>query len=358
MQNSPFNLEIDKVDKASWDQLVTEFDDATIYQTWDYAAVLRGADNISHLILKRNNEVLGCCQVTFRRLPVLNLGIADIKWGPLWRKRGSQLDPDIFLHLVRELKREYGIKRHYHLRMWPDATGDWKESVKGMLNNEGFKHNPKTVTHRTLRLDLSPSIEDLRKNFLQKWRNHLNKAEKSDLSVVEGTEDKLYNNFLELSEEMIERKRFTPGVDYNQYRRIQQNLPEPIKMRIAVCEANHKPISTAICSAIGDTGIYILGATGYAGKGLNGAYLLQWRLIQWLKERGTRWYDLGGIDPQSNPGVYEFKLGIAGKTGREEELLGEYCGSFSRQATMVDAIMAASKLLRQKPRAMISINRH
>ena len=29
-----------------------------------------------------------------------------------------------------------------------------------------------------------------------------------------------------------------------------------------------------------------------------------------------RWYDLGGIDPEENPGVYKFKRGLNGKEVR------------------------------------------
>jgi hypothetical protein len=43
-----------------------------------------------------------------------------------------------------------------------------------------------------------------------------------------------------------------------------------------------------------------------------GAYLLHWTMIQWLKSNGVRWYDLGGIDPEGNPGVYSFKKGFSG----------------------------------------------
>jgi len=43
-----------------------------------------------------------------------------------------------------------------------------------------------------------------------------------------------------------------------------------------------------------------------------GSYLLQWRAIQWLKGKGCRWYDLGGINPETNPGVYHFKAGLSG----------------------------------------------
>jgi hypothetical protein len=63
---------------------------------------------------------------------------------------------------------------------------------------------------------------------------------------------------------------------------------------------------------MGDSGIYLLGATSDAGLTSKGAYLLQWTVIQWLKENGFRWYDLGGIDPERNPGVYRFKRGMSG----------------------------------------------
>lgn len=66
-------------------------------------------------------------------------------------------------------------------------------------------------------------------------------------------------------------------------------------------------------SAHGDTGIYLLGATSDEGMKTKGSYLLQWRMVQWLKERGCRWYDLGGINPETNPGVYHFKAGLSGK---------------------------------------------
>jgi lipid II:glycine glycyltransferase (peptidoglycan interpeptide bridge formation enzyme) len=59
-------------------------------------------------------------------------------------------------------------------------------------------------------------------------------------------------------------------------------------------------------------GIYLLGATSEAGLNSKGAYLLQWSMIKWLKENGFKYYDLGGIDPDRNPGVYHFKKGVSG----------------------------------------------
>ena len=72
------------------------------------------------------------------------------------------------------------------------------------------------------------------------------------------------------------------------------------------------PVAGVVCSAMGDSAIYLFGATSDQGLTTRGAYLLQWAMIQWLKDRGTRWYDLCGIDPIRNPGGYSFKKGLSG----------------------------------------------
>ena len=83
-------------------------------------------------------------------------------------------------------------------------------------------------------------------------------------------------------------------------------------MRILICEQEGIPVAGLVASAMGDSAIYLLGATSDSGLNSKGAYLLQWSLIQWLKSNGCRYYDLGGIDPERGPGVYHFKRGLSG----------------------------------------------
>jgi lipid II:glycine glycyltransferase (peptidoglycan interpeptide bridge formation enzyme) len=83
-------------------------------------------------------------------------------------------------------------------------------------------------------------------------------------------------------------------------------------MRILICKEGGIPVAGVVASALGDTAIYLLGATSDHGLNARGTYLLQWTLIKWLRENGVKWYDLGGIDPGRNPGVYHFKKGLSG----------------------------------------------
>jgi lipid II:glycine glycyltransferase (peptidoglycan interpeptide bridge formation enzyme) len=71
-------------------------------------------------------------------------------------------------------------------------------------------------------------------------------------------------------------------------------------------------------------------------------------MIEWLKERGCHWYDLGGIDPENNPGVYHFKCGIAGKTGKDETFIGEFDLYSNMRAYLLKIIIAKTKVLRAK----------
>ena len=123
---------------------------------------------------------------------------------------------------------------------------------------------------------------------------------------------------------MLSRKGFTPGVDYNEFKMIQKDLPKSLKMKVMTCEYEGELVCGAVCSAIGNTGIYLLGATGDKGMKLNGSNLLHWHIIQWLKKQGYHWYDLGGINLNRNPGVYHFKAGIAGKSGKEYSHIGQF----------------------------------
>ena len=346
MSISSLHIEIDKVDQSCWDHLITQFDDASLHQTWAYG--ISSGRRISHIAIKEGSNFRGCCQVILRKLPFFNINIADIKWGPLFMKKGEMFKPEILLRLVRAIKEEYGIKRGCLIKIVPQAIGERKKPLKQILEDECFKRNKAERPYKTFMLDLSLPLEELRNNLSQRWRRCLNKAERSELEVVEGTGDEFYKIFLNLAIEMVERKNLTKvHIDsFREYRRIQEYLPEPFKMKIMICKKDSEPVCATICSAIGDTGVYLFAATGQKGLKLNGSYILQWRMIQWMKGSGVRYYDLGAFNPQLNPGVYIFKLGIAGKRGWEEIFLGEYFGCFNLSSRFAKLLLKCSRFLK------------
>ena len=347
MSISPFHIEIDKIDRGSWEKLITQFHDASLPQVWSCGISAEKKRNVSHIVIRAGEEIFGCCQVELRRSNFSKIGLAVIRWGPLYMKKGKEVSTEVLLCLIRGIKEEYANKRGYLIRIEPHATGDNKAILKQILENEGFKCNLLERPYRTLMLDLSPSLAEIRKNFLQKWRNCLNKAERNGLTIVQGANDDFFKIFVMLAHEMVARKNLAKAhlASYEEYRRIQEELPEQFKMQIMICQAGADPVCAAIFSAVGNTGVYVLGATGEKGLELNGAYLLQWHMIQWMKEIGIHYYDLGVFNPQRNPGVYHFKLGVAGKNGWEETFLGEYYGCFNLTGHIAKYLLEGWKFL-------------
>lgn len=324
-----FTSHIDDITEPEWNDLLGQFADASIYQTWAYGAVCWREKQLSHLVLRRDGRPAAIAQVRVVRLPAIGRGVAYVRWGPLCTLKGGAWDAEAFGAISQAIIGEYVRRRQLLLRMLPCPCGPQEGTVEnirttweglGLRCDRGFK------PYQTLRVDLAPSLDVLRKKLDQKWRNQLNGAERNDLTIIEGTGDDLYKQFLSLYSEMMARKNFETTVDPHQFRAIQSRLPESQKMLILISQKDGRAMTGLVGSVIGDTGVYLLGATSNEGMKTKGSYLLQWRMMQRLCERGCRWYDLGGISPQTNPGVYHFKQGMGGS---EASCVGRFSLSVS-----------------------------
>lgn len=309
-----YQVEVDRATPAEWSEMLDLFCDANIYQTWSYGRVRWGEKNLSHLVLKQDGEVVGMAQLRIIRPTMFKFGMAYLRWGPLCHRIGRAFDPTAPLHMVRALQKEYVTNRGLMLRVLPNAFVGSQRAALFQSAFRGFEQEfgKSAKTHRTFILDLAPSLEDLRRKLDRKWRNQLSRAEKNGLTVVAGSGTNEYREFCRMYCEMRKRKAFETNVDIEEFGRIQQNLPELHRMRILICERQGTPVAGLVASVMGDSAIYLLGATSDIGLESKGAYLLQWTLIQRLKESGIKSYDLGGIDPWRNPGVYHFKQGLSG----------------------------------------------
>lgn len=322
--DSRYTIEMDQVTKANWSDLLQHFDDANIYQTWSYGSVRWGEKNLSHLVLKKGNEVVAIAQLRIVKLPSIHAGIAYLFRGPLWQLRRREKDVETLSQMVKALRKTYISKRRLWLRILPNEINNGDHFLLTLFNDEGFKWEEGMIGNRTLFIDLSLSLDELRKGMQKKWRKALGNAEKRELELIEGTSDELYDIALMIYQEMHARKKFVEFVDMNQYRTIQRDLPDPLKVIISICTLESRPIAALAWSAMGNTGLPVLAATGDEALKTNASNLMWWKMIEWLKQRGYRWCDVGTIDPVSNPGGYQFKSGLAGKSGRDIKYYGQF----------------------------------
>jgi lipid II:glycine glycyltransferase (peptidoglycan interpeptide bridge formation enzyme) len=315
MQSRDWQVEVDRATPVEWSQMLDLFDDANIYQTWSYGQIRWDRENLSHLVLKRDGEVLGIAQLRIVRPTSLKYGMGYLRWGPLCERRGKPLDQEVSMRMADALEEEYVCKRKLFLRILPNAFAGTSRAIVFQSAFSKYTFEPLAAhnTYRTFIVDLTPSLEDLRSGLDRKWRNQLTRAEKNNLRVIAGNGSNEYQTFCQIYQQMRKRKAFETTVDAKEFGKIQEDLVEKHRMRILICEDKGIPVAGLVASAMGNSAIYLLGATSDEGLQSKGAYLLQWNLIRWLKDTGIRWYDLGGIDPEANPGVYHFKKGLGGQ---------------------------------------------
>jgi len=265
-----------------------------------------------HVAVVQEGEVLGLADVRVKQIPVLRAGIAYINGGPLVRRDDDQDSRRLSLCL-EALKEEYANRRGFVLRILaPVGCEDRDCQRTAIFSQAGFLPSNASKPYRTLLVDITREPEEIRRALAQKWRNCLNQSEKRDLVVRSGTNPDLFRKFCDLFSRFVERKRFEVDLTPSFYVEVHEQLPEADRFHISLAEAGGTVVAGHVASLLGDTCVYLLGASSDEGLRSKASYLLQWQAICTARERGLKWYDLGGIDPVVNPGVYHFKNGLGG----------------------------------------------
>ncbi|MBX3300751.1 MAG: peptidoglycan bridge formation glycyltransferase FemA/FemB family protein [Nitrospira sp.] len=277
---------------------------------------------MSHLTLKEDGRIVAVAQCRIKTVPLIGAGIAYVMWGPLWRLRENRQDEKVFRQVIRALRLEYVCKRGLLLRINLALFEEDHSWALAILKEEGFLKAKNNRGSRTIIMDLSPSLDELHDRLQPHWQRELKVARKLNLEIEEGVEEDLFDQFIEIYKEMVARKRFLEPNNIYEFRKIQRELPADQKMNIMLCRSGDGYCAGVISSAIGSTAIYLFGATSTIGLKHRGSYLLQWKLVQRLKEARVSQYDLNGINPHANPGTYKFKSDLAGEKGRDVRFVG------------------------------------
>ncbi|HUZ48095.1 MAG TPA: peptidoglycan bridge formation glycyltransferase FemA/FemB family protein [Terriglobia bacterium] len=323
-QDTEYSVKVDSMRKSEWDGILQMFDDSSLMQTWSYGSIRWGEKNLSHVVLRKNGEIVAASEAVLIKAPYLPISLAYVKWGPCWRVRGRTADLNNFRRIIQTLYQIYVVERGLLLRIFPNEVEGRAETLRTILQEEGFQKDSCATLERTLLVDLSHPLGELRQSLKGTWRRNLILAERSGLKVARGTDDEIFQDFMTLYQEMKKRKKWEEIPDARYFERIQKDLPPPLKMICMVCKYKGEAIAGIGVAKLGNTAVALLGATGNKGLKLRGSYLLHWEMLQWLKSAQVRWYDLFGINQSTHPGTYQFKSGLGGKLSLEMDRVGAF----------------------------------
>ena len=330
-------------DGATWDQAISEFEDISCEQTDCYMSGQWGGR--THRLIVRDDvgKVVGGAIVVMFSAPVVGSGLAYVKFGPVWRRRGEQYDAKTYKAVVKALIREFCDRRGALLSILPRPSPDYEPIEKTCLEELGF------VTRRALDdpdrylVRIHEDETSQSRALDQKWRYNLRKALKNNLTIKCFSDDGGDDVFRSLHDEMTARKKFSDSDALSIMPGVRAGLNRAMQPHTFIAYHNDVPIAGAIIAVHGDTAYYLFGATSHKALPLKAGYALQWEILQWLQGKNARWYDLGGT--LAEPGLHQFKKGLVGKTGQIWRLTGEMdFWTKSKGRALADAFFSARKL--------------
>lgn len=312
-----YQVLIDDFDQTEWERDAKNFADYSIYQTWPYQEMRANtaSQELSRVIVKNDkNEVVTMCHIRIRSAGSFGPKIGYVQQGPLLRAADGRIVCSV--EALKALRNAYLGKKISVFRVTPNISNDETgRQVSQMLKSGGFEYVSSISPYRTLMLSLDGSEEEIRKSLDRNFRRNLKKYEKAGIEIREGWDMRFCEILRELYKVSMERKGFK-GLDPDEFIKPQLMLSSEEKMNFIVACYENEPVSVHLSSHLGDTGVALLVASNEKGLDCGSSYLIWWKACIAAKNAGMKRFDLGGIDPNNNPGSYRFKSQISGQEYR------------------------------------------
>ena len=305
---------VDNINREDWERYAGNFADYSIYQTWPYQQVRAEMDGqeVSRVVIKdENGRVVTMCQVRIKHFKPLGLKIGYVQWGPLARAMDETLKCSV--EALRALREAYVGTKVNVLRVLPNAEANQTgREFAAILESVGFEYVSSVKPHLTMMVPVDDSEEQMCRRLHRSWRRGLIKAERNGIEIKEGADSKYFEILEKMYVQTKKRKRFK-GLNPQEFVRTQRMLSPEEKMNVITAYWDGEPIASHASSHLGDTAVGTLAACSEKGLECSASYLVWWRTFLAAKRAGMKRYDLGGIDPDNNPTVYQFKSRMGGK---------------------------------------------
>ncbi len=307
-------------EQDEWYGIVSGMEGLNLMQTWEFskAKEILGPWKVSRVLFWKDNELIGAAQFLIRYIPLIKRGLVWCNRGPLIVGKIG-FEDSVYIEMLKELKKYWVNHKKMYFRL---AVPLLASSVSDKSVMDAF-YSPATENDGWASeiVDLSCSIEELRKGLKQKWRNCLNKAERLEVNCEIGSSAELMDELLGDYKRLVEQKGFETGVTSELIKSIQELLPDDRKMLVFSGRQNEKRLGSVLIASYGKTCIYLVGATNSEGKKMNANYYLLWNAMCEMKKRGYQQFDVWGAHPENTPrGILHFKRGLNGK---RYQLMGE-----------------------------------
>ncbi len=301
------------VEPEAWDNAIADFEAVCQEQLATFARARWPGVALEPQLFTLAGEVVGGCLIMVQPLP-LGLGsIAVAKWAPMLRRTDTADANAIYARMIEALSEEYAVRRRMMLSVLPRAALGEANAEYAHLLGRGFRQGATLLFPDRYIVNLRLTDAEQRASFHQKWRYHLNKADKAGLSFEHAGPERRVE-FDALYEQMVDRKKFPDHSAYGTVPALLEMANPKLRPELFFVRHAGEIVAGAIIFKAGDRAVYLYGATSAAALDLRAGYFLHWHIIRWLRDNtSARWYDLGGTD--GFQGLHQFKKGMVGARG-------------------------------------------
>ena len=265
------------------------------------------------LLFMEGDRVAGGCLVMVQPLPLKLGAIAVAKWAPMLARSNRPDALLVYSQMIDLMVAEYAERRGMMLSVLPRATLGERNDRYEHLTGRGFNTGAELLFPDRYIVNLRLGDDEQRKSFHQKWRYHLNKADKAGLSF-ERADPSRRPEFDTLYHQMVDRKKFPDHSAYDTVPALMDIADHALRPELFFVRHQREVVAGAIIFKAGDRAVYLYGATSAHALELRAGYWLHWQIIRWLRDNTqARWYDLGGTD--GFQGLHQFKKGMVGERG-------------------------------------------
>jgi lipid II:glycine glycyltransferase (peptidoglycan interpeptide bridge formation enzyme) len=225
--------------------------------------------------------------------------------------------PKLKIHLNRLIK--IAKKNNVGwIRIEPQSFEDLEDIKRALGGKYVIKKSKKDhEPAQTLLIDLRQDEENILAAMKPKTRYNIRLSNKKGVGIYSSRRQEDIKSFLSLLNETAKRDRIKNHPD-DYYLKMLKTISEK-DLKLFLAKANGQVIAGAVVAFYNQTATYLHGASSDSFRNLMAPFGLQWTVIKEAKQRGFKFYDLGGVslatknypEPKKNwAGISRFKIGF------------------------------------------------
>jgi hypothetical protein len=297
-------------DVADWDAALAVLPGGSLYQSaaWSRYRKAMGWDAVRAIGRDENNAIVAMVQMLVRRR--FGLHIVWIPGGPAG-DRGRWA-----ASLVQFLRKRFGPLTYCRLNSLSE-----RDSGAGAASLGGHWRRPsvRLGTGLSLTFDLGRSDQERIGAASANWRHNLRRSAKYDLTVAHWDNPDAAQ-MAAVYRDMEAFKGLGQQHSETDLRAMIEGLGECLVV-IRCLDRDGNLLAFRAAGLFGDQAWDLLAAATQAARKVYASHAALWALFDACREQGARHYDLGGVDPVNNKGVFDFKHGTG---ARPVEYIGEW----------------------------------